>query len=90
MSRASYAVDTRTGWIGEVMGREGGRVQLRPVGGGREWDCRPEDLAEAPAADVLRERVRSLNRAGRITGRVPDMNTGPASRHTRTGDPVES
>lgn len=61
----SIAVDLRTGRIGEVMGRVGGRVQLRPVGGGREWDCRPEDVGEAGSGDVLRERVRALNRAAR-------------------------
>ncbi|MFI5686712.1 hypothetical protein [Streptomyces sp. NPDC051636] len=63
MSRTpTYAVDGRDGRIGEVMGRMGGYVQLRPVGGGREWDCPPEELAEAAPADVLRERVRRLNR----------------------------
>ena len=62
----AYAVDVRTGRIGEVMGRLGGRVQLRPVGGGREWDCRPEDVGEAAPAEVLRERVRRLNRDARL------------------------
>ncbi|MGW4563502.1 hypothetical protein ACWEN3_14175 [Streptomyces sp. NPDC004561] len=57
-----YAVDTRSGRLGEVMGRVGGRVQLRPVGGGREWDCPPEELGEAAPDEVLRERVRRLNR----------------------------
>lgn len=35
----TYAVDTRTGRVGRVMGHEGPYVQLRPYGGGREWDC---------------------------------------------------
>lgn len=60
-----YAVDGRSGRIGEVMGREGGRVQLRPVGGGREWDCPYEELGEPEPAEVLRERVRRLNRMHR-------------------------
>jgi hypothetical protein len=47
------------------MGLVGGRVQLRPVGGGREWDCLPEDVAQASAEEVLRERVRRLNRDAR-------------------------
>ncbi|MDQ0684588.1 hypothetical protein QFZ56_003551 [Streptomyces achromogenes] len=66
--------------IGEVMGHVGGRVQLGPVGGGREWDRLPEDVEEATPGDVLRERVRRLNRdalrhggdlehIARITGR---------------------
>jgi hypothetical protein len=62
----SYAVDARDGRLGEVMGREGGYVQLRPVGGGREWDCPPETLREAPPGEVLRARVRQVNREGRL------------------------
>ncbi len=45
-----------------------GRVPLRPLGGGRERDVPPECLGEAAPADVLRERVRPLNRDAR--GRV--------------------
>jgi len=48
------------------MGREGGYVQLRPVGGGREWDCPPEALGEAPPGEVLRARVRRINQEGRL------------------------
>ncbi|MFJ2771803.1 hypothetical protein [Streptomyces sp. NPDC087300] len=62
----TFAVDYRDGSVGQVMGCEGGLVQLRPIGGGREWDCPPESVAEAPAGDVLRERVRQVNRAGRL------------------------
>ncbi|GAA3141368.1 hypothetical protein GCM10010521_29940 [Streptomyces rameus] len=60
--RPEYAVDTRSGRLGEVMGQVGGRVQLRPIGGGREWDCPPESVGPAPPDEVLRERVRRLNR----------------------------
>ncbi|MEV0182557.1 hypothetical protein AB0I54_25110 [Streptomyces sp. NPDC050625] len=66
----TYVVDVRSGRIGEVMARVGGRVQLRPVGGGREWDCPPEELREAAPDEVLRERVRRLNR---------DARSGPAA-----------
>lgn len=71
--RRSYAVDVRDGRVGEVMGREGGYVQPRPVGGGREWDCPPEVLREAAPGEVLRARVRHANREGRIgrAGRLP-------------------
>ncbi|OLZ71484.1 hypothetical protein AV521_11140 [Streptomyces sp. IMTB 2501] len=63
MSRTpEYAVDARSGRIGEVMAREGGYVQLRPIGGGREWDCPPESVEPAAPDQVLRERVRRLNR----------------------------
>lgn len=42
-----YGVDSRSGRIGQVMAREDGFVQLRPLGGGREWDCPPEVLDPA-------------------------------------------
>ncbi|MFD9430524.1 hypothetical protein [Streptomyces sp. NPDC060002] len=63
-----YVLDARSGRIGEVMERLEGRVVLRPVGGGREWDCLPEDVEEAAPAEVLRERVRRLNRDARSRG----------------------
>ncbi|MFG2120881.1 hypothetical protein [Streptomyces sp. NPDC048710] len=61
----SYAVDARNGRLGEVMGHVGGYVQLRPVGGGREWDCPPGELGEAAPDEVLREKVRRLNQEAR-------------------------
>lgn len=60
----TYAVDARDGRIGEVMGHVGGRVQLRPLGGGREWECPPESVGSAPPPEeVLRARVREVNAA---------------------------
>ncbi|MEU9986221.1 hypothetical protein AB0E10_05305 [Streptomyces sp. NPDC048045] len=56
----------RSGRLGEVMGRVGGYVQLRPVGGGREWDCPPESVEPASPGEVLRERVGRLNRQARL------------------------
>lgn len=66
MNVGSYVIDVRDGRIGLVMGREGPYVQLRPPEGGREWDCPPEALAPAPAGEVLRVRVRAINREGRL------------------------
>ncbi|MGA4841160.1 hypothetical protein [Streptomyces sp. G45] len=66
IGKREYAVDVRDGSVGQVMGREGGYVQLRPVGGGREWDCPPEAMAPASQGDVLRARVRQANREGRL------------------------
>lgn len=62
----TYAVDFRDGSVGQVMGCEGGLVQLRPLRGGREWDCPPESVGQAPPREVLRERVRQLNRERRL------------------------
>ncbi|MCL8015077.1 hypothetical protein [Streptomyces sp. AS02] len=62
----SHAVDARDGRIGEVRGHVGGKVQLRPVGGGREWDCPPDAVRVASRAEVLREQVQAVNREGRM------------------------
>jgi hypothetical protein len=62
----TYATDVRDGRIGEVMGHVGGRVQLRPVAGGREWDCPQASVGLAPPEDVLRARVRRANKEGRL------------------------
>lgn len=66
----THVVDVRDGRLGEVMGHVGGRVQLRPVAGGREWDCPPESTGPAPQADVLRARVRKVNKVNK-EGRMP-------------------
>ncbi|GAA2468564.1 hypothetical protein [Streptomyces lavendulocolor] len=66
MSAPEYMVDARDGRIGEVMGHVGGRVQLRPLGGGREWDCPADELTPASPREVLRARVRELNQRGRL------------------------
>ena len=46
-------VDTRTGRVGIVMGHEGPYVQLRPHGGGLEWDAEPAALRDATTAERL-------------------------------------
>ncbi|WP_254401153.1 hypothetical protein [Streptomyces sp. AC555_RSS877] len=62
----THVVDVRDGRLGEVMGHVGGRVQLRPVVGGREWDCPPESTGPAPQEELLRARVRRVNEEGRL------------------------
>ncbi|MGV9452807.1 hypothetical protein [Streptomyces sp. NPDC003635] len=47
----SYVVDTRSGRIGIVMGHEGPYVQLRPYGGGCEWDAAPDSVRHATPAE---------------------------------------
>lgn len=66
MRPGTYAVDVRSGRVGQVMGCEGGYVQLRPPGGGKEWDCPPEDVQPAPPGEVLRAKVREINAEGRL------------------------
>ncbi|MET8133851.1 hypothetical protein ABZV24_18130 [Streptomyces sp. NPDC005251] len=65
----SYAVDTYTGKVGTVMGSEGPYVQLRPLGGGREWDCAPEAVRQATAAERLSAATAYAN--ARSRGEVP-------------------
>ena len=50
--------------VGKVMGFVGPYVQLRPLGGGKEWDARfehlePVDTAEALSAGVAEANARS-------------------------------
>ncbi|MEV6668708.1 hypothetical protein [Streptomyces sp. NPDC051162] len=61
----SYAVDTRTNRLGQVMDRHAGYVQLRPPQGGVEWDCPPEYARPASEAEALRARVARLNAESR-------------------------
>ncbi|MEU1827380.1 hypothetical protein ABZ502_33810, partial [Streptomyces abikoensis] len=43
-------LDTGRGRVGEVMAAVGGRVLLRPPGGGREWEARGGGLRPAARA----------------------------------------
>ncbi|MEJ8657216.1 MULTISPECIES: hypothetical protein [Streptomyces] len=65
----SYVIDTSTGRMGRVMGYEGPYVQLRPIGGGREWDCAPEVVRAATAMERLRAATAYAN--ARSRGEVP-------------------
>lgn len=55
--------DTRRDRVGVVQARLLGVVYLRPKGGGREWEARPEDLEPADVSDALRARLAELNAA---------------------------
>jgi hypothetical protein len=57
----ALAVDTKRDRVGVVMGKTGPYMQLRPEGGGREWDARPEDLRPATACEALSPKVRAAN-----------------------------
>ena len=62
----SYVRDGRDGRVGQVTGFEDGHVRLRPPGGGREWDCPPGELDPLGPRDLLRARVREVNRRRRF------------------------
>ncbi|MEU9134940.1 hypothetical protein AB0D33_03035 [Streptomyces sp. NPDC048404] len=61
----SCAVDTRSGRVGVVMGHEGPYVQLRPLGGGREWDCVPEAVRQATSAERISAATAYVNARSR-------------------------
>ncbi|MEV7067460.1 hypothetical protein AB0N97_32390 [Streptomyces collinus] len=55
------AKDTAKGRIGIVMGELGGRVQIRPIGGGREWDAVPDMVVQPSAREELSARLAIKN-----------------------------
>ena len=61
MDKGTVVMDAATGRVGQVMGREGLYVLLRPVGGGKEWEARPENVRVATAAERLSARVAEAN-----------------------------
>ncbi|MFF0111956.1 hypothetical protein [Streptomyces prasinus] len=64
-----YVVDTRTERVGIVMGHEGPYIQLRPYGGGREWDAEPVEVRRATPAERLRAATAYAN--ARSRGELP-------------------
>ena len=55
--------------VGEVMEVQEGRIFLRPIGGGREWDALPEDVEQVstpdePAARSAADRARDRGAPG--------------------------
>ncbi|WP_446750629.1 hypothetical protein [Streptomyces sp. WZ-12] len=61
----AYVVDVRDGRVGQVVGRAGVGLRLRPVGGGREWDCAPEATRCATVAERLRADTAYANARSR-------------------------
>ncbi|MFF2813575.1 hypothetical protein ACFVT2_41715 [Streptomyces sp. NPDC058000] len=64
----SYVVDTRDGpdgRVGQVVGREGPGLRLRPVGGGPEWICASEAIRCATAGERLRAETTYANARSR-------------------------
>ncbi|MFB7110110.1 hypothetical protein [Streptomyces sp. NPDC056291] len=55
------AKDSARGRIGVVMGEVGGRVQIRPIGGGTEWDAMPDNVVALSAREELSARLAIKN-----------------------------
>ncbi|MEW2050653.1 hypothetical protein [Streptomyces sp. NPDC005476] len=60
------AKDSATGRIGVVMGEIGGRVQMRPVRGGREWEAVPGDVVAPSAREELSARLAMRNNDSQV------------------------
>ncbi|MFF4590962.1 hypothetical protein [Streptomyces sp. NPDC001388] len=60
------AKDKASGRIGVVMGELGGRVQMRPVRGGREWDAMPGNVVALSAREELSARLDAKNGNSRV------------------------
>jgi len=57
--------DTGARKIGKVMGFVGPYVQLRPVGGGPEWDAEPDRLRPVTVGEALSAGVSVANARSR-------------------------
>ncbi|MEU9363170.1 hypothetical protein AB0D78_16195 [Streptomyces avermitilis] len=55
------AKDSTSGRIGVVVGEIGGRVQIRPIRGGREWDATPDTVVALSAREELSARLAVKN-----------------------------
>jgi len=53
--------DTARERVGVVMGHCGPYVQLRPLGGGREWDADPDAVRPVSQSELLSARVAEAN-----------------------------
>ncbi|MGW8457075.1 hypothetical protein [Streptomyces niveus] len=63
--------------VGVVMAHEGPYVQLRPLGGGREWDADPARVRLLGAAELLSARVSDVNTRSRTgLGCLPEATPG--------------
>lgn len=47
------------------MGEAGSRLLLRPVGGGREWECEPDAVRPATAAERISATTAYVNARSR-------------------------
>lgn len=57
--------DTLRRRVGVVMGHHGPHVQLRPLGGGREWDAHPGSIELLTRPELLQARLAAVNKRSR-------------------------
>ncbi len=64
-TRGAVARDRFTGRVGEVMGCEYGCIQLRPLGGGVEWDVARENFEPIQQDEAVSARLKVANARSR-------------------------
>lgn len=58
-ARGDLVVDTKSGRLARVMADDfGTQLQLRPPGGGREWDAPADRIRPATTAEAVAEEMR--------------------------------
>ncbi|MER7955257.1 hypothetical protein [Streptomyces sp. NPDC096030] len=57
--------DTATGRVGFYVDSVAGRLLIRPVRGGREWEAGPDDVQLATPMRELRARAAEINARSR-------------------------
>ncbi|WP_405831959.1 hypothetical protein [Streptomyces sp. NBC_01176] len=60
--------DTARDRVGRVMGHEGPYLQVRPLGGGVEWDAEPGHLRPLSQDELLSALVAEANARSRRSG----------------------
>lgn len=53
--------DVKADLVGVVAGAADGKIQLRPLGGGREWDVDPPDIRPLSPREELKARLAVEN-----------------------------
>ncbi|WP_069169656.1 hypothetical protein [Streptomyces griseus] len=77
--------DEGSGRVGLVTGHEGPYVQLRPLGGGREWDADPARVRPARPAELLSARVAEANARSRTGLGLGGVRAAPRARGEEDG-----
>jgi hypothetical protein len=57
--------DTARDRVGRVMGHEGPYLQVRPLGGGREWDADPRHVRALSQDELLSALLAEVNARSR-------------------------
>ncbi|WP_405741908.1 hypothetical protein OG422_09340 [Streptomyces sp. NBC_01525] len=61
----AFALDIRTARVGKVVAVDGEILRLRPVGGGRDWECARTTVRPATVTERLRATTAYVNARSR-------------------------